>query len=122
MRKKHTLKPCFRLLPAAIGMLASAGLAQAGNPRCYMHGIITADKAKPVLSDMIRLHFDADDLKKCKELMQGYCELQVVGKHYSPARLQGSFKPDVEKEPDVKIRFDAKCKLIDKDGDALSEL
>ena len=116
MRGNHNLIRKFLLLPAAMGILLLPVLAypaEAGGARCFMHGIITPPSAKKsLLSDMIRLHFDADDKKKCEEMMSAYCEYHVKEKEYSTARLKGSFKPDVEKTDETTYKFTDKCKLI----------
>ncbi len=91
--------------------------AQAGLSRCFMHGIITPkfeNTEKTSLSDMIRLHFDvssADDKAKCEQMMEAYCIHNVKAKDYSPVRLKGSFKPDVEKSAETNYTFTEKCKL-----------
>jgi hypothetical protein len=81
-----------------------------------MHGLITKPGAtKTQLSDMIRLHFDADDVKKCELLMTTYCEVHVVGEGYVTERLKGMFRPeskDEEKAPENRYLFDKKCKLL----------
>lgn len=69
---------------------------------------------KTTLSDMIRLHFDVsspDDKPKCEQMMESYCIHNVKGKDYSPIRLKGSFKPDVEKSEETNYTFTEKCKL-----------
>lgn len=111
-----TRKICLVLL--AVLALAS-GNASAGGPRCFLHGIITPDSAmeKSSVSDMIRLHFDAKDKAKCELMMTAYCKYNVQEKEYSPTRLKGSFKPDVEKTEENIYKFTAKCKLISDEDD-----
>jgi len=80
-----------------------------------MHGIIASPNAKKTqLSDMIRLHFDADDQKKCELLMTAYCEVHVIGKEYATDRLKGMFRPESkgeDKAEEVRWQFTPKCKL-----------
>jgi hypothetical protein len=104
----------IRILVLAAGLiLLTAPLAQAGNPRCFLHGIITPENGeKKSVSDMIRLHFDANDKAKCELMMTNYCKFNVYEKDYSPTRLKGSFKPDVDKTEENIYRFDRKCKLL----------
>lgn len=96
----------------------NASAAQAASARCFMHGIITPPGAtKTVLSDMIRLHFDADEQKKCEEYFVSYCQIQVVEKGFSTDRLKAMFraatKADAEeKGPESRYKFDPKCKLV----------
>ncbi len=61
---------------------------------------------------MIRMRFDADTQSKCELMMKAYCQYNVKEKDYSPTRLKGSFKPDVEKTEETPYTFDAKCKLL----------
>lgn len=97
--------------------LSMAPRAYAGNARCFMHGIMVPkldNKEKTSLSDMIRLHFDVtapDDKPKCEQMMESYCVHNVKGKDYSPARLSGSFKPDVDKSDETTYHFAESCKL-----------
>jgi hypothetical protein len=79
-----------------------------------MHGIITSvtGNEKPSVSDMIRLHFDSTTKKKCELMMKSYCQHNVKEKDYSPLRLKGTFKPDVEKSEEHAYGFDKKCNLI----------
>lgn len=104
----------IRILALAVGViLLSASAAQAGNPRCFLHGIITPENGeKKSVSDMIRLHFDANDKAKCELMMTNYCKFNVYEKDYSPTRLKGSFKADVDKTEENVYRFDRKCKLL----------
>lgn len=95
-------------------LLCQSLTVQAGPPRCFLHGIISplADNSeKGSLSNMIRLHFDAATQGKCEELMNAYCRYNVLEKRYSPERLKGSFKPDVDKAEEISYTFSAKCKL-----------
>jgi hypothetical protein len=104
----------MRVFASFILIFAMAPVAQAGNPRCFMHGIMTPkleNKEKTSLSDMIRLHFDANDKDKCEQMMESYCVHNVKEKEYSPARLTGSFKPDVDKSEETSYRFTESCKL-----------
>ena len=98
-------------------MLFGSLSAQAGPPRCFMHGIMTPkleNKAKTSLSDMIRLHFDItnpDDQAKCEQMMESYCINNIKKKDYSPVRLKGSFKPDTDKSEETSYKFTETCKL-----------
>ncbi len=98
-------------------MAACTKPAMAGQARCFMHGIIVPkldNKEKTSLSDMLRLHFDVkkpEDQAKCEQLMESYCVHNVKNKGYSPARLKGSFKPDVEKTEEITYRYTESCKL-----------
>ena len=60
---------------------------------------------------MIRLHFDADEKAKCEQMMESYCVHNVKEKDYSPVRLKGSFKPDVDKSDETLYTFSESCKL-----------
>jgi hypothetical protein len=103
------------------GLLFAAMLAAtpawAGAPRCFLYGIMTPkieNKAKTSLSDWIRLHFDVanpDDKAKCEQMMESYCVHNVKEKDYSPSRLKGSWKPDVDKTEEAAYTFSEKCKL-----------
>lgn len=99
------------------GLLAFAQNAAAGNARCFLHGIIVPkleNKEKTSLSDMLRLHFDVktpEDKVKCETLMEAYCTHNVKNKGYTPTRLKGSFKPDVEKSEETNYKFTESCKL-----------
>ncbi len=98
-------------------ILMATASAQAAPPRCFMHGIMTPkyeNKEKTSLSDMIRLHFDIsspEDKAKCEEMMESYCIHNVKSQDYSPARLKGSFKPDVDKSEETTYHFTEECKL-----------
>ena len=102
---------------AMLCLTFSAPAAQAGLARCFMHGIMTPkieNKEKTSLSNMIRLHFDIaspDDKGKCEQMMESYCVHNVKGKDYSPDRLKGSFKPDVDQSDETTYRFNESCKL-----------
>ena len=105
------------LFLALLFLSLSSGLsaAWAGSPKCFMHGIISplneSAGDKQVLSDMIRLHMDATTQDKCEQLMASYCRYNVLDKGYSPTRLKGSFKIDVDKPEEVIYRFSSKCKM-----------
>lgn len=98
-------------------MAACTKSADAGQARCFMHGMIVPkleNKEKTSLSDFLRLHFDVkspDDKGKCEQFMESYCEHNVKRKGYSPQRLKGSFKPDVEKTEETTYKFTESCKL-----------
>lgn len=102
---------------AFFSMAACTIPADAGPPRCFMHGMIVPkieNKEKTSLSDFLRLHFDvksAEDKAKCEQFMESYCEHNVKRKGYSPQRLKGSFKPDVEKTEETTYKFTESCKL-----------
>ena len=102
---------------ALLALAACTRSADAGQARCFMHGIVVPkleNKEKTSLSDMIRLHFDVkspDDKGKCETLMESYCTHNVKNKGYSPVRLKGSFKPDVEKSDETTYTFSESCKL-----------
>ncbi|MCO5143292.1 MAG: hypothetical protein M9962_09410 [Oligoflexia bacterium] len=88
--------------------------AYAGPPKCFLHGVITPtgdNKEKTSLSDMIRMHFDAAEKAKCEQMMTAYCTYNVKDKKYSPERLQGVFKADVDKSDESRYTFNYKCKL-----------
>jgi hypothetical protein len=95
----------------------SASTAMGAAPRCFMHGIMTPkyeNKEKDSLSDMIRLHFDiksSEEKAKCEEMMESYCINNVKARDYSPARLKGSFKPDMDKSEETTYHFSESCKL-----------
>lgn len=97
--------------------LLAAPSAHAGKARCFMHGIMVPrleNKEKTSLSDMIRLHFDVsepEDQKKCEQFMESYCVHNVKEKDYSPERLKGSFKPDIDKSEETTYTFTQACKL-----------
>jgi hypothetical protein len=117
--KQIYLSRLFLLSCMALG--ASPLVSEAGQARCFMHGIIVPksdNKEKTSLSDMIRLHFDVskpEDQGKCEKLMIAYCSEHVQKKSYSPGRLRGSFKPDVDKSEEVVYKFTEKCKLETED-------
>ena len=116
MRRNNTSKRSILL--AAITLLGLLSpMANAGEARCFLHGIITpvGDKEKSSLSDMIRLHFDAADKAKCEQMISAYCQYQVKDKNYSPGRLKGSFKVDVEKSEEVTYTLSEKCKVVSDD-------
>lgn len=104
-------------IAATFALAACTKSADAGQARCFMHGIMvpkTDNKEKTSLSDMLRLHFDVknpDDKGKCEQLMEAYCVHNVKNKGYSPARLKGSFKPDVDKSDETSYKFSESCKL-----------
>lgn len=106
-----------KFLLLSLGALFVSAPAFAGPPRCFLHGIITPkvdNKAKTSLSDMLRLHFDIsnpDDKAKCEQMMESYCINNVRNKDYSPTRLKGSFKPDVDKSEETSYKFSESCKL-----------
>ena len=101
----------------ALTAMVLAPSAQAGQARCFMHGIVVPkldNKEKTSLSDMLRLHFDitsSEDKKKCEQMMESYCVYNVKAKDYSSERLRGSFKPDVEKNDETTYTFGDNCKL-----------
>jgi hypothetical protein len=101
---------------AIAAFLLSAG-ADAAPARCFLHGIMVPkleNKEKTSLSDMIRLHFDVsskDDQAKCEQMMESYCVNNVRAKDYSPERLKGSFKPDMDKSDETTYTFTDRCKL-----------
>ena len=107
------------ILPVSLVLCLVFSEAHAGNAKCFMHGMITSvtGAEKPSVSDMIRLHFDATTKKKCELMMKSYCLYNVKEKDYSPLRLKGTFKPDVEKSKEYTYSFDAKCKLITDDDE-----
>lgn len=97
----------------ALALLPSVG--KAGPAQCFMHGIIVptaGNMEKASLSDMIRLRFDASEKAKCEQMMTAYCTYNVKEKQYSPARLKGSFKPDIDKSDEFQYTFTEKCSLI----------
>lgn len=117
MRRKYKAIPGFFL----ISWMGLAGSAQAAPARCFLHGIVvpkSETKEKTSLSDMIRLHFDVsspDDKAKCEQMMESYCIHNVKGKGYSPTRLKGSFKPDMDKTVETTYTFRESCKLENSD-------
>lgn len=116
MRKEHNSARKF-LLPVLLALaFAPHADAEAVSAKCFMHGVITAKGAKKSqLSDMIRLHFDADEQKKCELLMTAYCEVHVIGKDYPSDRLRGAFRPESkgdEAAPETRYKFETKCKLV----------
>lgn len=104
-------------LPAGFLLALSISAAQAAPPRCFMHGIMKPlidNKEKTSLSDYLRLHFDIsspDDKAKCEQMMESYCVNNVKGKGYSSAKINGSFKPDVDKTDETTYHFTSSCKL-----------
>lgn len=101
---------CSTILLLTLGTAS----AYAGPARCFMHGVMVPkleNKEKTSLSDMIRLHFDADDKAKCEQLMEAYCYHNIKSKDYSPAKITGSFKPDVDKSEETSYHFTESCKL-----------
>ncbi len=116
MRGTQIYRSSFFLL-SCIALGTWSSVASAGNARCFLHGIIVPkleNKEKTSLSDMLRLHFDVktpEDLGKCETLMESYCTHNVKNKGYSPARLKGSFKPDVDKSEETNYKFTESCKL-----------
>lgn len=117
MRGRQIYPRFFAISCLAAGLLGFSPMASAGIARCFMHGIIVPrldNKEKTSLSDMLRLHFDVkhpDDKGKCETLMEAYCTHNVKNKGYSPTRLKGSFKPDVEKSEETVYKFSETCKL-----------
>jgi hypothetical protein len=105
------------LVATPLSLAACTKHADAGSARCFMHGMIVPkvdNKEKTSLSDFLRLHFDVktpEDKDKCERMMGSYCENNVKRKGYSPLRLKGSFKPDVEKTEETTYRFTENCKL-----------
>jgi len=86
--------------------------------KCFLHGMIRptgGNTAKPSISDMIRLHFDANDRKKCEVMMANYCQFNVREKEYTPEELIGTFKPDPNGKEEITYSFDKKCKLTASD-------
>jgi hypothetical protein len=82
--------------------------------RCFVHGIIvprydTGDANS--LSNMLRLNFEATDKPKCEIMMAAYCEENIRKQNYSPIRLKGSFKPDVDKTDETTYEFLENCKV-----------
>lgn len=114
MRSQHNSGRKF-LLPL-LGLALLSGGAQAASARCFMHGIIVPPGTqKTQLSDMIRLHFDADDKKKCEMMFTSYCQIQVIEKGFVTDRLKGVFRPESkgeEKAEESRYKFDPKCKLL----------
>lgn len=111
MRVNHT--PIF-LLACFISFSLFTPKAEAGPAKCFMHGIITPtgeNTEKSSLSDMIRLHFDANEKAKCEQMMSAYCQYNVKNKNYSPARLKGTFMPDTEKSEEYSYTYSDKCKV-----------
>lgn len=110
-----TLKCLFLIL----GFVPTLSLqkAEAASAKCFMHGMITPKDStvKSSVSDMIRLHFDANNRKKCELMMRNYCIFNIIEKDYSPERLKGTFKPDVEKDKEYIYGFNSKCKLLNDD-------
>lgn len=101
----------------SFALWALSAPAWGAGPRCYLHGIIVPENGeKTSLSDMIRMHFDADNKPKCELMLKNYCQYNIYEKDYSPVRLKGSFKPDVKKRKEFVYHFDRKCKLL-KDED-----
>lgn len=117
MRGNHTFKTQNLLWALALGGLAFSSAAQAGNARCFLHGIIqplNENKEKNSLSDMIRINFDVngkDEQPKCEQMLTSYCMANVKGKDYSPTRLKASFTPDIDKSETFNFHFNEKCKL-----------
>jgi len=102
----------FGLIALALALFAAP--AYAGPARCFMHGVMVPqleNNEKTSLSDMLRLHFDANDKAKCEQLMEAYCYHNIKGKDYSPAKVSGSFKPDVDKSEETTYHFSDSCKL-----------
>lgn len=94
--------------------LCLSSTAFAGPAKCFLHGVITPtgdNKEKTSLSDMIRMHFDATEKAKCEQMITAYCTYNVKDKKYSPERLQGIFKSDVDKPEESRYTFNYKCKL-----------
>ena len=89
------------------------GQALAGNPQCYLHGVMKPKTGKKAeITDMLRLHFDAEDLAKCKRLITSYCRYNVSDQDYSPVNLEAFFKPDVDKKEKIIMKLSESCKII----------
>lgn len=113
----HTSKPWIRLA-SFLGVLLASAPAFAGPPRCFLHGIITPlyeNREKTTLSDMIRMHFDAGDKAKCELMISNYCQYHIREKGYSPTRLKGSFKADIDKSEETTYTLAENCKLVEGD-------
>lgn len=96
-------------------VLAFAPPAQAGDAKCYLQGIISAvgsNEAKPSITDMLRMNFDANNKAKCEEMLKSYCFYNIREKSYTPVKLKAIFKPDVDKSEVTNYRFNSKCKLL----------
>lgn len=107
-------KRIIRIL--CLGFALCPGLALAGAPRCYLHGIIIPENGeKKSMSDMIRMHFDANNKAKCELMLKSYCDNHIYRKDYSPVRLKASFKADVDKPAETAYTFNRKCKLLNED-------
>ncbi|MGZ3695395.1 MAG: hypothetical protein ACXWQO_14860 [Bdellovibrionota bacterium] len=106
------------LLLASVLALGIGSNALAGNPRCFLHGIIqpvTDNKEKTSLSDMIRMNFDIknpEDKAKCEQMLTAYCQYNVKDKDYSPLRLKASFTPDIDKSETFNYKLSERCKLV----------
>jgi hypothetical protein len=101
-------------LVSVLTLVFAAATAEAGSPRCFLHGIITPiyeNKDKSSLSDMIRMHFEAADKAKCEQMMSAYCQYHVKDKGYSPTRLKASYKPDTDKSEEFTFSLSEGCKL-----------
>lgn len=110
LTSKHWIR-----LASLMGLLLAGESAYAGPSRCFLHGIITPlyeNKDKTTLSDMIRMRFDADDRVKCELMITNYCQYNILEKAYSPKRLKGYFKPDVDKSEESAYTLAENCKLI----------
>lgn len=110
LTSKHWIR-----LASLLGLLFTGESALAGPARCFLHGIITPlyeNKEKTTLSDMIRMHFDADDRAKCELMITNYCQYHIREKGYSPTRLKGSFKVDVDKSEETTYTIAENCKLL----------
>lgn len=115
MRMNHI--PSLKILLSCLAVcLFFSTISHAGDARCFMHGIITPtteNREKASLSDMIRMRFDAKEKAKCEQMMTSYCTHHIRNKDYSPARLKGSFKPDMDKSEEYIYTYTEKCKIVE---------
>lgn len=106
------------MIRLALGLFVFTNAAEAGPPRCFLHGIATPvyeNKEKTSLSDMIRMHFEANEKSKCEQMMTAYCQYNIKDKGYSPTRLKASFKPDIDKPEEFSYSLSENCKITEKE-------
>jgi hypothetical protein len=111
------MEEAIQVILVILAMLLSSFFSPArpSAPHCYLHGILVPEREsaeKPSITDMIRLHFDADSKEKCERMMASYCYANVKTRGYLPTRLVGVYKPDYDGREETKYRLSPECTLI----------
>jgi hypothetical protein len=114
----------YNILASLVFVSLLASTAQ-GATQCFLYGSITDTtfsglaKGKSAVSNMIRLHMDANTVDYCQKMISSYCRNNILDKGDVPSKLNAYFSD--EKAKRTVFTIDKKCKVKREDGSSEGE-